>query len=62
MEDDSDYCDYTLSEVDGLDYEDIETIEFQIEVDDEGNEAIGTSKTVLLKVDTDEETFKAIVS
>ena len=62
VEDDSDYCDYTLSEVDGLDYEDIETIEFQIEVDDEGNEAIGTSKTVLLKVDTDEETFKAIVS
>ena len=61
VEDDSDYCDYTLSEVDGLDYEDIETIEFQIEVDDESNEAIGISKTVRLKVDTDEETFKAIV-
>lgn len=61
VEDDSDYCDYILSEVDGVDYEDIETIEFQIEVDDEGNEAIGTSKTVRLKVDMDEETFKATV-
>ena len=60
-EDDSDYCDYTLSEVDGIDYEDIETIEFQIEVDDDDNNEIGTSKIVRLKVDTDEETFKNTV-
>jgi len=57
-EDDSDYCDYTLSGVDGIDYEEIETIEFQMEVDDDDNNAIGMSKTVTLRVDTDEETFK----
>ena len=57
-EDDSSYCDYTVSEVDGIDYEDIEVIEFQIEVDDDDNNAIGTTNKVVLSIDTDEETFK----
>ena len=57
-EEDSDYCDYTVSNVEEIDYEEIETIEFQIEVDDDDNNEIGMSKTVSLRVDTDDEAFK----
>ena len=54
----SDYCDYIVSDIEDIDYEEIEIIEFQIEVDDDGNNEIGISKIVSLRIDTDNETFK----
>ena len=60
-EEDSDYCDYTISMVDGIYYHDIRFIQFQIEVDDDDDDAIGTSKTVILLVDTNGEVFRAMV-
>lgn len=53
-EDDSDYCDYVLDE---LDYSTVESIEFEVEIDDEENNELGRTRRVSLTVDTSDETF-----
>ncbi len=61
--DDCDFCDYLITdyEEEGIEYSDIESLSFKIEIDNENNEELALSRTVLIILDTDEETFNVSV-
>ena len=57
-EDDSEYCDYTLDEID---YYSVDSIEFEIEVDDMDNNELGRTRRVSIELDTNDESYTAII-
>ncbi|MGN0340582.1 MAG: hypothetical protein ACI4D0_08785 [Lachnospira sp.] len=52
--DDSDYCNCVLSDIN---YSAVDTIEFEIEIDDEENTELGRTRRVSIDVDTSDESF-----
>lgn len=57
--DDTDYCYYGITDIN---YTSINTIDFDIEVDDTDNNELGRTRCVSLGVDTDEETFRVRIT
>lgn len=54
---DSDYFEFVIEEVDDIDYDEIRTIEFIVEVDDEFNDELGRTEQVFLAVNPEQEKF-----
>lgn len=57
--DETDYCNFTISDID---YYSVETIGFEVEVDDMDNKELGRSKHVSLTLDTSDETFSVKIT
>ena len=55
---DSSYLEEEITDVDGTSYDDIRSLSFVIEIDDENNREIANSQIVYVSCNTQEETFK----
>ena len=54
----SEYFESVIESVDGIPYENIQSVEFSVEVDDSDNNELGRSQIVRIIIDTDEESFQ----
>lgn len=52
------YLEEEITDVDGTNYDDIRSLSFVIEIDDENNKELANSRIVYVSCDTQEETFK----
>lgn len=57
-ENDSEYKEYVITNLEDIEYSEINHIRFRVEIDDEDDDAIDDSLPVSIELDTDKETFK----